>query len=286
MKRFILFTLTLLPFFLFSQAQWQDNGVSVRHAENIRWLGDSCTLEDGSTVIVWKDSRDDSMQIYANRIDENGNLLWGDGINLSNNFYQMSDPIVTPASDGNLFAAWYYYSNNHQNYYMAVQKVSPDGVLLWSSTGLNWSIESSYTSLHLTPNDLGGVFLSWRTYEGIKAKLINSDGSTAPGWNDVGNTIVSSSPNYIIDYSPTFSDNCLILAYIISNNSFEDVFMQKVDMNGNTQWGVLGIQIETNSEDKSYLNILNSSDGFWISWRYYQYSRLKIYRFNNDGYCV
>ena len=279
-----LFIIILIPAFVFSQVQWQQNGESVRKAENLVWDGAGTKISDGSVVIAWRDSRDESYQIYAQKIDETGSLLWGDGINISNTVNIIYNPVIAPASDGGVFIAWSYTTANFQSFYLRIQKISSQGDLLWSATGVSWAVENVIIPIYLTPDQSGGVFVAWQEYDLIKCKLLLDDGATAYGWNNTGNIIVSAGIyTHINSIAFTSQNDDLIFAYMLSGNGLHDLFLQKYNSSGNPQWGVMGNLILSDIYYKNDLSILNSSNGFWLAWKNLGLLSIDIYRFNFDG---
>ena len=72
--KFLFFTIVG---FLFSQYDWQDNGVSVRQGIHIEWQRTGDNGNDGEMIFAWSDTRFGGRDIYAQKVDVNGNNLWG-----------------------------------------------------------------------------------------------------------------------------------------------------------------------------------------------------------------
>jgi hypothetical protein len=49
----------------------------VRSVLNVQWSQSSCSNPDGSIVLVWSDSRLGGLDLYAQKMDADGNPLWG-----------------------------------------------------------------------------------------------------------------------------------------------------------------------------------------------------------------
>ena len=63
---------------MFAQlTQWQENGIPIRQGENIEWFRSAAPLEDGSVVYVWSDTKLGDRDLWAQRVDANGNNVWG-----------------------------------------------------------------------------------------------------------------------------------------------------------------------------------------------------------------
>ncbi len=284
MQRTIFMLILLLPVVLFSQIQWQNNGVPVRTAENIRWNEASVTLTDGSVVVAWQDTRDQSLQNYAQRFDSSGNKLWAEnGINISNTSHNISRPIVSADSDGNVFAAWYFCTGYYEDYFFTVQKISASGELLWTSTGSIFTVYSFLVIPSLTPDDNGGVYCCWEDNSDHRAKLLLSDGSLAPGWDEAGTILVPS--NYYYRTSSFIQiDGELIFTYSHSLNYTTDIYIQKYSADGQAQWGTNGYLVSTDVGSNSNLTTIKSTDGFWVGWKSSgNENHIIIYRFFADG---
>ena len=76
MLKRIIFTL-LISGLLFSQAHWQENGLPLRQGVHIEWQRTTASSDPGSAYIVWSDVRYGIRDVYAQRIDSTGSLLWG-----------------------------------------------------------------------------------------------------------------------------------------------------------------------------------------------------------------
>ncbi|TFG20703.1 MAG: hypothetical protein EU529_14550 [Promethearchaeota archaeon] len=58
---------------------WKTNGTIITHGEpNNPHRLQSCYDGAGGAIITWADDKTGNFDIYAQRIDSNGNLLWGE----------------------------------------------------------------------------------------------------------------------------------------------------------------------------------------------------------------
>ncbi|MDO9576502.1 MAG: T9SS type A sorting domain-containing protein [Candidatus Cloacimonadales bacterium] len=285
MKKFLLVALLLIPVLGFSQIQWQDNGVPIIQAENINWNGASTTLTDGTVALAWLDSRDDSRQIYSQRIDEDGNKLWEeDGILVSNCQFRLSNPVIAPASDGGVFIGWYYSVSETEDFSLVVQKISSAGELCWTSTGITFPVENFRFELYLNSVDSGGVYISWEVNGQVKCKRLESDGSTATGWDPEGNVILSFTGYNAYNLGFITINDYLVCAGILGDYNINNAYMQKVSADGEVLWGILGTPVSLDGIYKRGLNVLNTPIGFSIGWKQLgAVAKIIIYSFFEDG---
>ena len=74
LKNFLLLIVFTL---VFAQYDWQDNGVSVRQGIHIEWQRTGDNGNDGEMIFAWSDTRYGGRDIYAQKVDMNGNSMWG-----------------------------------------------------------------------------------------------------------------------------------------------------------------------------------------------------------------
>lgn len=137
----------------------------------------------GGAYIVWVDKRNlADYDIYAQKVDENGNILWGnDGVVVTNAAGNQS--VQDILSNGNvtngLIVTWKDVRSG--NYDIYAQKLSPSGVRQWTNNDM-----PVCTSINdqLNPNILhdkaGGAIIVWQDASGIdtdiKSQRINGNG--------------------------------------------------------------------------------------------------------------
>ena len=71
-----LFFLCVLFSLSFSQFDWEDNGIAIRQGYHIEWQRTADIGDNGDVIFAWSDTRDGGRDIYAKKIDANGNELW------------------------------------------------------------------------------------------------------------------------------------------------------------------------------------------------------------------
>ena len=58
---------------------WQENGIPIRQGVHIEWQRTLCPGEPGNLIFVWSDTRYGSRNVFAQKVDSTGALLWGTG---------------------------------------------------------------------------------------------------------------------------------------------------------------------------------------------------------------
>ena len=102
----IIYILMIISSFTIGQEMvWQDNGIPIRQGVHIEWQRTICPGEPGSMIFVWSDTRYGSRNVFAQKIDSTGALLWGDeGSAVTNLPGRQEDPVaITDGNGGALF---------------------------------------------------------------------------------------------------------------------------------------------------------------------------------------
>ena len=163
MMYIILFSLIASISMLFSQFNWQDGGLPLRQGVHIEWQRSGIITSDGSMIMTWSDTRNSIRDIYAQKIDSNGNFLWGEsGRVVVDVAGRQEDPLVVPDDDGGAYIIWRDYRD--ENYYgdIYAQHIDSDGDQLWVTGGVPLSDQTGEQSSHnLCIDGNGGAFAVW-----------------------------------------------------------------------------------------------------------------------------
>lgn len=295
---------------------WQKNGIGV--SSSMRQQVGPGVLNDGlvNTIVVWTERElqwgrypiANSADIYAQKIDGSGNLLWGpEGIQITN--IQNSDQTFSGmVSDGNggAFIAWMDYRNGNPDVYM--QHIDNNGSLLWDVNGVPiCTTPDTQGGILMTPDDSGGVVIAWNDYRNdvfnIYAQKINTNGDylwqsngvqvatervkvVDPWWTRGGPSIVSDGNGGAIIVWPDFTAK--YYNYLYS----KEIFAQRIDGDGNIKWSYNGEQISAAGYSLQKYpwtpNIASDGNGgAFILWNdrggRYSAGRVVARRIDNDG---
>ncbi len=125
--------------------KWAKNGVPVCTAPNNQVMAYVVPDGSGGVIIGWEDRRagNVSTDIYAQRLDANGNILWADnGVVVSNANSIQSAPVIVPTGDGGGIFGWEDYRSSLTNAHVYAFKVLPDGSYPKSQPALTLSSKS------------------------------------------------------------------------------------------------------------------------------------------------
>lgn len=140
---------------------------------------------DGSNgaILVWTDYRSGT-DLYAQRIDSNGNLLWTlNGVAICTADYNQSDPqLVNDGIDGAVIV-WQDHRRQYEDDVYA-QRINSGGDALWTTNGVEISVSDDDQSLPQLIFSLDyGAIITWEDNRGgeydIYASKVDSSGNLA-----------------------------------------------------------------------------------------------------------
>ena len=121
------------------QIQWNPAGVllcpaTVSQVVYYQLISD----EQGGAILLWDDSRATFNQVFAQRIDANGNLQWPiDGLPCTPLFTNLSSYDAVPDSTGGMMLCWTINTGLLSRNDVFVQHISKNGIPQWGANGKN-----------------------------------------------------------------------------------------------------------------------------------------------------
>ncbi len=220
----------------------------------------------GGAVITWET---DNSDIKSQRINSDGSLLWGaNGLTVVNDNSVQTIPDLICDDAGNTIITWLDHRNSSPDIY--VQKISSNGIPQWSANGIQLTDASGYqTYPAITSDGANGAVVTWVDYRDgifpdIYAQKINSNGTIAWVQNGAGICVFDT-----IQTNPIITSN-IDGVYICWNdyrNGNSDLFMQKLDMNGNMLWTNNGVSVTSNLADEKFQSmIINNIGNLVVTW--------------------
>lgn len=234
--------LSFVSSILFAQFDWQDDGVKVRQGIHIEWQRTAAVGNNGEVIFVWSDTRYGGRDIYAQKVDINGNPLWGDeGTPVVVALGRQEDPIVVPDENGGIYIAWRDYRNEPEYGDVYAQHLLSDGSFDWDEEGVSLSTQSGIQeSINMCTDGLGGAFVIWNDksvniYGHIYATHLSPDGGIiAPG---IGVPVITSSGGHDKVSIELGGEGFATMVWEDSRILEEtDIYAQRIDVNCNTLW--------------------------------------------------
>jgi hypothetical protein len=228
---------------------------------------------DGYMFIVWQDNRDTNHDIFVQRLSPNGTVLWPSDVMVhqSSPNREQYDPDVAVDSNGNAIIVWRDYRSSDCEIY--AQKLDANGNALWDSSDVQVNQETNdyqtYPKVVMDSND--NAIIVWeddRTDTDIYAQKLNSSGVAKWGPSDKpvnqNSTGLQKEPDLAVD-----SNGNAIVVWEDNRNGNGDIYTQKLDSDGNPQWGSDDKKVNQNSDSASQYSpdvALNSADSAIVVW--------------------
>ena len=273
-KEILIFVMMILITGLFSQIQWQTDGIPVRQGVNIEWFRSGIALDDGSVVYVWSDTRRSERDVWAQKVDSDGNLEWGEEAILVNGEADRQEDIVVIDTDGGVITAWVDFRNEDAGDIYA-QKLDNNGNLLWDPIGVPLCIvEDVQISLNIVDDANGGAYIIWIDHRNpggtdIYGTHILSDGSIANGWDANGNPIAAAAGS---QNQHTFWEDgnggAIMAWHDVPSPEQGNIYIQRISSDGTLLWGDEGILLCDAQGMREKPKITPDGSGsFIITWR-------------------
>ncbi len=178
----------VIPLTTFSQ--WQGNVVStaINHQVNPTMTTDG----SGGTIITWQSKQNGKYEIFAQRMNADGNALWTtNGIAICTQDSNYTPMIVSDGSGGAIIAWQSYRGSATADIY--AQRVNSSGTVLWTYNGVPVCVVVfEQDTISMISDGIGGAILTWQDYRSnngfadIYAQRVNTSGTrlwTANGVN-------------------------------------------------------------------------------------------------------
>jgi len=218
--------------------QWTTDGVEVC---NYLYFQDSPVIisdGEGGAIIAWQDTRAGNFDIYAQRLNANGEFMWTEhGIPICSASQNQQTPAIVSDGDGGAIIVWQDERNGNHDIY--AQRVNGAGEMQWATDGIAATTSSGDQSAPVAISDnAGGIIITWWDYRNdtfgdIYAQKINASGSGL--WNNNG-TAVCTAPGY--QESPALAsdgdEGAIIVWSDMRNGTDYNIYAQLIDKAGNT----------------------------------------------------
>ena len=142
--------------------RWNPSGNLLCIVNSIK--GRQSLIPDGSggAFVVWEDKRNYNSDIYAQRIDKDGNLLWNpSGVPVCTASEDQEWPFLVQDGSGGVIIVW-RSGDSQSNYDVYAQRLDADGNPLWGENGIAVaSRDGNERNQRIVSDGNGGAIISW-----------------------------------------------------------------------------------------------------------------------------
>jgi hypothetical protein len=250
-------------------ALWGAGGVAVCAA--IGYQGEVKIAADGAggAVIAWRDYRNGyDFDVYAQRVNASGGVLWtADGVAVCTVYPEQEFLDIAPDGAGGAILSWTDTRAGAHDVF--VQRVGAGGSPLWSANGVALTVVAGSFEPRIVPDGSGGAIVTWYTMNSdIRAQKVNAAGAVQ--WT-AGGVVVCGDPNG--QREPVLVGDGAGGAVVVWRDnrnqgpSFYDIYAQRLNAAGVTQWTSAGVPLCTATENQQEMTVISDgSAGAIVAW--------------------
>jgi hypothetical protein len=248
---------------------WTADGVAICTAVNSQ--GDPEVTSDGTggAVITWEDNRSDDNDLYVQRVDASGNLLWtADGVAICTATGNQFAPQIATDGAGGAIMTWRDYRTGDPDIY--AQRVDASGNVPWTADGVAICTDlSQQHEAQITSDGMGGAIIAWRDTRGgisdVYVQRVDASGDTL--WAADGIRVCPAMGNEYDLQLVSDEAGGAIITWRDSRSGTNDIYVQRVDASGNVHWTADGVAICTATADQYEPQITSDgAGGALVTW--------------------
>jgi hypothetical protein len=228
----------------------------------------------GGTIVAWEDRRSGIFDVYAQRLDADGNRVWWpeEGVPICTAVFDQFDIRIVPDGQGGAVIFW-----NDLRFgaaYLYAQRVDASGQVRWAPDGVPVAATNIGPGMYrICPDGTGGAFLVYED-DFLAGNLLDILGARIDGTGTLiwAATVCALSYDQIMpDLVEDGSGGAIITWMDLRNGIDFDIYAQRVNAVGAPQWSPNGnaVLINPASQDTPLL----ATDGqagaivVWVDWR-------------------
>ena len=257
---------------------WQKDGIPVCVHSSIKTDMRAISDDKGNTIVVWEDWRNGNQDIYAQKINIDGHIMWGDnGVPVYQGEGDQYDPFLTADGKGGTIVVWWDIST--EDWDVFAQRLDKQGQPVWQETGIPVCTAAGHQSTpFVLPDGVGGVFSVWLDYRNdpnllssadIYIQRIDATGKTL--WQKDGIAFCDLPSNQQVPEGISDGAGGLIVVWRDDRDIFSDIYAQRMSPNGKHMWEDHGIPVcAAEGEQRKPFIVSDGSDGaivYWLDYR-------------------
>lgn len=232
-----------------------EDGAPIRQGVHIEWYRTVSPGNSGETIFIWSDTRFGMRNIFAHKLNSDGEFLWGEsGAVVTDLPGRQEDPVSITDGNGGVFIAWvdYRFDAEGDIYF---QHLDNNGNILLDENGIALCNQpGKQITINMCTDSLGGVFVTWQDKRGgidedIYGTHITADNEIVnPG---TGAPIVVEGGHQNAKTIEYAGNNEAFIAWAdFRQGANSDIYGQRINVNMTTSWAENGIQIAGTEEQE------------------------------------
>lgn len=225
----------------------------------------------GGAIIAWEDARDVHFDIYVQRIDARGRVLWQkDGVPVCTVPENQKRPRMVSDGNGGAIIVWHDMRSGNGNYDIYAQRVDAEGNTVWMKDGIPVCDEvKEQNSPCIASDGTGGAIIVWEdfrtNYADLYGQRINKSGELLWKKNGVlvcGVLSAQNAPEIISDGA-----SGAIIVWQDFRRNYADIYAQRIDGSGTILWDKWGAAVCRAQGHESFaVAVSNGAEGAIVTW--------------------
>ena len=241
---------------------------------------------DGSVIVAWADERSgqaDRRDVYAQRINANGNKIWGSDVKVNVTNGDINSHSVDIATDifGNVFVSWARTINSSTLLRdINLQRLDNSGSRLWTADFLvaqdAYNDGSRYAFTALATDSIGNAVVGW---EDGSIHVHKISYNKYPLWSNAVPIIINDVERGGIGWHPTISVNSSGEIFVAWRKAlYWDIYVHKLSSSGQALWAnPVEVASQGHTQPGQRVQLALDSDGkaviVWDGYEGYEHAR-------------
>jgi hypothetical protein len=221
----------------------------------------------GGAIIVWADNRGGSSDIYAQRVNASGAVLWtANGVAICTATGDQISPRIISDGAGGAIVTWEDFA-----LYVHAQRVNASGAVQWAAGGVVLGTATAgQENSRIVSDEEGGAIATWQGYNSsasnfdIYAQRVNASGAVQ--WTAAGVALCTAAGDQ--EHPAIASDGAggAIVAWD-DNRGNRNIYAQRVNASGAVQWTGNGVVLCAETGQQEYPAIAaDGAGGAIVAW--------------------
>jgi hypothetical protein len=217
--------------------QWSHEGIPLCNIVGNQYSPRIVSDNIGGAFVSWADGRlgDEKLDIYAQRIADNGAILWAEqGTPIVKMPGNQGENVIVKDATGGAVIVWTDRRKQNEDTDIYAQKINPQGDLLWDTNGVAVVATDEYqTQPAVVPDETGGVLVTWQDFfrkgDGWNIYAQHIDANSRYTWNRDGVPVCIADGNQV---GPAIisdgSNGAIIVWHDARSGTYNNLFAQQI----------------------------------------------------------
>ena len=231
-------------------ALWTIDGKALSPSPQGQFAPQLASDDSGGVIVVWEDRRVDGGDIYAQRVDANGNIRWtAGGVPIAVTTNAQVAPVVVPDQTRGAFIAWEdtRSSANCTSGFKDIyaQRVNSVGAIQWAANGVPvCTLADDQDGVRAAPDGFGSAVLGWSDKRAevrdVFAQTLTPAGTEVWNGNNDALVIRAADSQKYMDMAADLAGT-VYFAWLDFRTLVPAVYVQRLDAAGSPMWGTAAV---------------------------------------------